>query len=330
MAEQDPAMRVMLLAVRYWASRCLHVVADLGVADALGDEPQTATALAQKVSANPPALHRILRALSNHGIFTLREGRFAHNSASVLLKSDAPASMRSLVRMAGFKAHWDGYRELDYSLLEGKPAIDRVVTGGLFSYLADHPQEAQIFDEAMTGKAFSQIPQVLAAYDFSGFSTIGDIGGGAGHLLYAVLAKTPSAKGVLFDLPQVIARAKAAANPRVAYVDGDFFKDAIPPCDAYMMMTVLHDWSDEQAVQILNRIGKTAPAGAKLLLIESVIDEEAKDDFSIDLDIEMLVMANGRERTRAEWDAVLEDGGWRMERVIETPSWCSIVEGVLG
>jgi hypothetical protein len=327
MSEQA-AQSIFDLALVRLASRCLHVVAELGVADALGDEPQSAAALASKLDLNGKVLHRVMRALSNHGVFELKNGQFVHNAASRLLRTNEPGSMRSLVRLLGNNTVWDAYRELGQTVKTGQPGIEFVVKGGLFAYLEAHPEDARVFDEAMTGKAFGQIGPVLGAYDFSGLKTIGDIGGGAGHLLYAVLEKAPAAKGVLFDLPQVIARAKAAANPRVTYIGGDFFKDAIPPCDAYMMMTVLHDWSDKESATILTRIAKTAPKGAKLLLIESVIDEAAQGDVGMDLDIEMLAMTTGRERTKEEWASVIADGGFRLTRIVPTGGFGAVVEAV--
>ncbi|MGZ3401837.1 MAG: methyltransferase, partial [Caulobacteraceae bacterium] len=185
--------------------------------------------------------------------------------------------------------------------------------------------DARLFDEAMTAKSLGQIGPVLAAYDFSAFRTIGDIGGGAGHLLAAVLETVPQAQGVLFDLPQVAERAAEKPHPRIRYVGGSFFADEIPPCDAYLMMTVLHDWSDAEAAQILAAIKRTAPAGAKVLLLEAVIGLKEGFDFGKDLDIEMLVMTTGRERTAEEWTAVLAQGGWRLTRIAPTATGISAV-----
>jgi hypothetical protein len=324
-----PHKVVRSLAVAYWASRCLHIVAELGIADLLGDEPQTAQALARPESLNAQALHRVLRSLANHGIFVHDGERFAHNEASRLLRSDTPGSLRSLTRMMGLKMHWDGYRELDVSVRTGRPAIAAVVDGGLFGYLRAHPDEGQVFHEAMAGKSFAQIGPILEAYDFSGLRTIGDIGGGLGHLLNAVLARAPQARGVLFDLPQVIERARANPNPRIDYVGGDFFKNPIPPCDVYMMMTVLHDWSDEESIAILKNVMSTAPSNAKVLILEGVVQPDARDSFLLDLDIEMLVMTTGRERTRKEWDAVIAGAGMRLARVIQAGQSSSIVEAVM-
>jgi hypothetical protein len=324
-----PAQGVLQLATAYWTSRCLHVAADLGVADALGDEPQTAETLARSTGVHPRALHRVLRALANHGVFEHDGERFAHNASSRMLRTDAPGSLRSLVRMMGLKVHWDAYRELDSALHTGQPSIAKVTEGGLFPYLGTHPEEAQLFHEAMAGKAVLQVGAVTEAYDFSGFRTIGDIGGGLGHLLYAVLDRVPEARGVLFDLPQVIAHARERNMQRVGYVGGDFFKDPVPPCDAYMMMTVLHDWSDAESIAILKNLKAGAPRGAKLLLIEGIVQPTAREDFALDLDIEMLVMTTGHERTRAEWESMLSRAGFRLTRTIPAGAWCSIIEAEL-
>lgn len=324
MVDAAAARNILTLSTAYWASRCLHVVADAGIADALGDEPETAAALAAKTGTNADALHRILRALVNHGVFTLRDGRFAHNAASRLLRSDEPASMRALARMMGLDVHWDVYRNTAYSLKTGRSAADEAVPGGLFARLREYPEEGRIFNEAMVGKSFGQIGPVLAAYDFSGFGTIGDIGGGLGHLLAAILDSAPAAEGVLFDLPEVVAQARQ--HPRMTAVGGDFFKDPIPSCDAYVMMTVIHDWSDEDSIAILKNLRAAAPPKAKLLLIEAIIDESETGAFAMDLDIEMLVFASGRERTEPQWRTLLEKAGFRLTRAISLAGMSGIVE----
>jgi hypothetical protein len=330
MSEDTPAPRIIQeLAVAYWASRCLHVVAELGIADELGDEPQPAEMLARASGTNPQFLHRVLRSLTNHGVFVHDGERFAHNAASRALRTDEPGSMRSLTRMMGLKVHWDAYRELDSALHTGQPAIASVIEGGLFGYLRAHPEQGQLFHEAMAGKSFAQTGPILAAYDFSGFRTIGDIGGGLGHLLSAVLERSPGARGVLFDLPAVVEHARRAANPRISYVGGDFFTDPIPPCDVYLLMTVLHDWSDDESIAILNNIKAGARPMAKVLILEGVVEPGARNDFLLDLDIEMLVMTTGRERTRKEWSAVIDGAGMRLARVIPAGPWSSILEAHL-
>jgi hypothetical protein len=326
MTEPDPAQTLLTLTTGYWVSRCLHVAAELGVPDVLGEELQTAEALAGALGVQAQPLYRVLRCLANHGVFAMEGDRFAHNGASRLLATNAHPSLRSLARMMGLRAHWDAYGALEETVRTGKPGIATATDAGLFDYLTKNPEHARIFDEAMTGKSLGQIGPVLAAYDFSGFGSIGDIGGGAGHLLAAVLEASPQAEGVLFDLPQVVERAAERPHPRIRYVGGDFFNDPIPPCDAYLMMTVLHDWSDAESVRILASIKCTAPAGAKLLLLEAVIGLKQGFDFGKDLDIEMLVMTTGRERTAAEWTKVLAEGGWRLTRIVPTRGMSAVIE----
>jgi hypothetical protein len=327
--EVPPARIIQDLAVAYWVSRCLHLVAELGIADHLADAPETADTLAGLCGIQPKALHRVLRALANHGVFAYDGSRFAHNAASRTLRSDAAGSTRSLARMMGLKVHWDAYRELDVTLRTGVPAIAAVTNGGLFAYLHGHPQDAQLFHEAMAGKSFAQVQPVLQAYDFRSFATIGDIGGGLGHLLYGVLEQSPKSRGVLFDLPQVMELARQRADPRVTYVSGDFFKERIPACDAYLMMTVLHDWSDDEAVAILSNLKENCSRTAKLLLVEGIVRPEIENDFVKDLDIEMLVMTTGQERTEAEWHSVLKRAGFSLTQVIRAGPWSSILEAQL-
>jgi O-methyltransferase domain len=329
MTEQHPAETILLLSTAYWASRCLHVVAEFGIADALGDTPEAAAALAARTGTNADALHRILRSLANHGIFTLNNGRFSHNAASRLLRSDDPASMRSLARMMGLDFHWNVFRELGYSLKSGESAAGEAVPGGLFEHLRTHPEDGRIFNEAMVGKSFAQIGPLLDAYDFTGFKTIGDIGGGVGHLLAAILNTAPEARGVLFELPEVIAQAKSVPHPRIHYVAGDFFNDPIPPCNLYVMMTVIHDWSDADSIRILKNVRLTAPAGARFLLAEAVIDESVTGSFPTDLDIEMLVSASGRERTESQWRSLLEESGFELVRATPLAGITGLVEAVV-
>jgi hypothetical protein len=328
MSTENPAESILGLATAYWASRCLHVIAEAGIADALGNAPMTAAELAVKTGTNADALHRMLRPLVARGIFTLQDGRFAHNAASRLLRSDSQPSLRGLARMMGLDFHWDCYREMPHSLKTGDSAAQIVMPEGLFPRLAKNPEHGRIFNEAMAGKSVGMIGPVLANYDFKPFRTIGDIGGGTGHLLKAMLGAAPAARGLLFELPEVIGQAVAAPHERIDYVGGDFFRSDIPPCDLYVMMMVLHDWSDDQSVAILRNIAKTAPVGARLLLVEAVIDETRLAGFAVDLDVEMLTFACGRERTAEQWRNVVEQGGFRLTAARALNGMTGLVEAV--
>jgi O-methyltransferase domain len=210
-------------------SRCVHVVASVGVADALGEEAGPVAALASKVDCNAEALNRVLRLLAAHGIFESGgDGFYQHNEASSLLRSDHPQSLRTYARFIGSPAVWQSWGALEHSVRTGDRAVDAVISGGLFAWFADNPEEADIFDQAMAGKAQGQVGPIVGSYDFSSFTRIGDIGGGRGHLLRAVLQAAPDARGVLSDLPHVIEEARPIASERLELQAGDFFTDPLP------------------------------------------------------------------------------------------------------
>lgn len=194
--------------------------------------------------------------------------------------------------------------------------------------MAANPNVARVFDEAMTAKADAQIPGILGSYDFSRFKKIADIAGGRGHLLKALLEKQPGASGVLFELPHVIAEAKGKLPERIELVAGDFFNDKLPSCDAYLLMQILHDWDDNSARTILRAIGATSPANATILILETIMPDQPGPHWAKLLDIQMLTMHTGRERTRAEYAKLLADEKFRLERVVETRSDVQILEAI--
>jgi hypothetical protein len=308
-------------------TRSLQVVADLGVADALDDAPQPAAALATATGAHPQALERVLRLLSSYGVFaTDGSAVVSHTLASRLLRSDHPQSLRPFVRMLGLPVMRAASEHFAHALRTGRPAVEVTAPAGMFPYFAEHPEEARVFGEAMTAKGHAQVAGVLAAYDFSPFGVIGDIGGGHGHLIQAVLKRTPAARGVLFDQSHVLAQVADLASERLALVPGDFFADALPVCDAYILMEVIHDWADAEATAILKTVRAAAPPHAKLLLVEEIVPEAPGPHWARMLDIVMLAVTGGLQRTAREYQALLAGCGFRMERVIETPTGVSIVE----
>ncbi|MEO8100698.1 MAG: methyltransferase [Acidobacteriota bacterium] len=304
--------------------RCLHVVANLGVADALSDSPRSAEDLAADCGADAGALGRALRLLAAYGIFESRDGAWAHTEASRLLRADHPQSLRSFVRMIGMDIQWRTMESLAHSIRTGKSSAEAALPGGMWKYMSEHPEESKLFDDSMRDKARGQVFGILAKYDFSPFKTIADIGGGGGHLLKAVIEATPNASGVLFDLPHVTA--KVAESPRLRTHPGDFFKDQIPDCDAYMIMQVIHDWSDEESARILKAIRNGAHVGSRLLLIEAIMPEDAAPSWVKMLDIFMLASLTGKERTRAQYDVLLKGAGFRLDRVIDIGQDTSILE----
>lgn len=330
-AQTESVMRLVEISAGYWLPRALHVVADLAVADALDQQPRSAADLAKEVGVDADALDRVLRLLASHGVFDRRNGKYAHNTLSRALRSDHPQSMRAYVRLVGLPVFWESWGALEQVVRSGKPAVRDI-----FAYFKEHPQETEIFDAGMKSKAQSVISPVLAAYDFSIFRTIGDIGGGLGHLLKAVLKSAPNLRGVLFDQPHVVERVELddTIASRLILQGGDFFRGPLPRCDAYVLMEILHDWPDEQSRQILQQIRKAAPSMAKLLVVETVLPNESAwaagngEHFGNHLDINMLVLTGGRERTPDEFAKLFAESGWQLARVIPTLSPYSIVEAV--
>ncbi len=326
--ELNPVRTLLEITGGYALPRCLHVIAELGVADVLDETPCTAAELARAVSADPDALGRVLRLLAAHGIFAARDESFTHTPPSRLLRTDDPQSMRAFVRMFGLPAFWDTQGALLHSLRTGRVAAEEVLPDGFYGYLAQDAEAAAIFNAAMVAKAHGQVAGVLAAYDFSAFATIGDIGGGHGHLLRAILDTVPSAQGVLYDLPRVTEAGEALASERVRVQPGDFFTDALPVCDAYVLMEVVHIFGDAQAVALLQAIRRAASAHATLLVIEQMIPDDPGPHWAKTLDIHMLALLGGRQRSRQEYAHLLESTGFAFKREIDTRAGVAILESV--
>jgi O-methyltransferase domain len=326
MNNMPPEQALWSLINSHAIARCVQVIAEFGVADALADRPMTAAELAAQTGMNADALHRMLRLLVAHDMFAHEAEGYRHTPASELLRTDHPRSLRALARMVGMPVMWNDFTELASVAKTGKPALD---WAGLVAYFAAHPEESSLFNQAMVSKSARVVPAVIAAYDFSPFRLIADIGGGRGHLLRAILERTPTASGILFDLPHVIADIADHDLERLRLQPGDFFTDALPTADAYVLMEVIHDWADQDAGKILAAVRRAAPAHARLLIVEALVSESPGPHPSKVLDIFMLAVTGGRERTPSEYKALLAGAGFRLERVIPTPSQYSVVEAVV-
>jgi hypothetical protein len=321
-----PFVKLWQIATGYLLPRCLHVVAELGVADHLGEEPATAEALARATSANEGSLHRMLRLLAIVGVFEECGGLWAHTDLSRLMRSDHPQSMRAFIRMMGGRMWWAAAGELEHAAHTGRAAAEKLAAGGMWSYFRDHPDEARIFDAAMTARSHAESAMLVSAFDFTRYNIIADVGGGPGQILTAVLAATPNAKSILFDRPPVVAGVVPA--PRMSIQGGDFFKDTLPTADAYILSRVLHDWTVEDAGAILRSVRRCAPKHAELLVLESILPEGSEPHHAKVLDIMMLAFTGGRERTRGEYQALFDAGGFRLDRIVPTAGIVSVIVGV--
>ncbi len=307
------------------ASRALHVVAELGVADHVREQSVSVATIAAECEVDPRSLDRVLRLLSSIGLFARRPDGYAHTDASLLLRSDAPGSMRAFARMTNLRLINEAFTELLHSVRSGEPAVKVIEPRGFWAYLTDHPDQARLFGEAMEARAAAYLAEVLAAYDFRPFTTIADIGGGRGHLLRAILSSTPGTIGILFDLPEVVG-ARNAAVERLTTVAGDFLRDPLPRADLYVVMEVLHDWDDQDCVRILSAIRRGAAPGATLVVIENIVPETGDDPRVNALDVLMLAITGGRERTVTELADLFGSSGLRLQAVIPTGGPMKVVE----
>jgi hypothetical protein len=328
MSEIDPFETLRQISGGYCLSRSIHVLAELNVADALGDEALSAAELARTVGADADALFRVLRLACAHGVFEQEGDRFRHSPASRMLRSDHPQSMRAFVRMFGLAINWDAYRELEYSVRSGHRATERTLPEGVWSYLRQHEEANHIFNATMLAKARGQIPAIIACCDFSRFELIGDIAGGRGHLLSAILDAAPKTKGILFDLPHVVKEASDLVSSRLTLQSGDFFQDVLPKCDAYILMEIIHDWPDKESVAILKAVRQAAQAGATLFLIETIVPASSEPDWSKMLDIHMLTLLGGKQRTLREYETLLKQAGFQFQREIDTGAGISVIEAL--
>lgn len=327
--------QLIQMGTAYWVSRLVHLAAELGLADQLATGPLTADELAGRTKTHAPALYRVLRSLASLGLFTEDNSkRFSLTTVGEALKTGAPGSARaSILTLAGepVTAAW---QQLIYSVQTGKAAFEQVHGKPIFAWLAEHPNDAALFGETMIGFHGAEPTAVASAYDFSGFSTIVDVGGGTGNLLTTILAKHLQPRGVLFDMSHVAAEATRLINTRglaerVTVEAGDFFQTVPKDGDVYLMSHVIHDWSEEQCRTILANCRRAMKAGSRLLLIEMVLPPGDAPHPGKLLDMMMLVAPGGQERTADEYRRLLESAGFRLERVIPTDSAVSIVESVI-
>lgn len=317
----------------YWTSQAIYAAAKLEIADMLKDGPRCVDDLATSTSTHTDALYRLLRALASVGIFAESKQRtFSLTPLAERLRSDVPGSQRALALMNG-EDMYRAWGEVLYSVQTGKRAFDKVFGEPIFDFLSQHPAKAQIFDEAMTGIHGREAAVVLDAYDFTGINTLADIGGGNGSNISAILQKHPSMKGILYDLPHVIERAKqhveaAGVLSRCQLRDGDFFKSVPAGANAYLLRHIIHDWDDDKSLAILRNCHTVMPQGGKLLVIESVIPPGNEPFAGKLLDLAMLLVPGGKERTAEEYKVLYEAAGFQFTKIVPTSMEVSVVEGV--
>jgi hypothetical protein len=313
-------------------SRAVCTAAELGVADHISaGTPQSATSLAKATGAHERSLYRLLRFLASHGIFhETQHGEFDHTPLSSALRSDGEGSYRAGARMFHrlFPA-WDG---LDHAVRTGQPGFNKVFGKPVFEYVAANPELGPILDAGMSSFHGYETGAMLDAYDFGGIRVLADVGGGNGSLIGSVLQHYPQMKGILFDLGHVVGRAKEniksyGAAERCDVIEGSFFETVPAGADAYLFRHVLHDWTDEQCLQILGHCRKVIPRDGRLLVVECVVPAGNERSISKDFDMTMMTLPGGMERTEAEFRSLLARAGFILTSVTPTTTMVSVVEG---
>jgi hypothetical protein len=328
MGPSTPQEQVLGIVNNHWQSCCVGAAAQLELADLLADGPLHVDILAERTKTHAPSLFRMLRALESTGIFTQTSPHvFGNTPASECLRRNLAGSNWAWIRFtlcAGAPV-FEGWRGLMLSLQNGRPGFNQVTGQSAWEHLQSKPQTQTIFNQAMRDLSASISPTVAASFDWSRFQVIADIGGGIGSQLSCILDTHPSSRGILFDQPTVVA--EAPEHGRIERVGGDFFKDVPVLADAYVMRWVLHDWSDEESIGLLTNVRRVAAPEARLMVVESVIPETPTFDIGKWMDVNMMMMATGRERTAAEFRDLFERAGFALEQIVPTPSPLSIIVG---
>ncbi|HEY9402563.1 MAG TPA: methyltransferase [Pyrinomonadaceae bacterium] len=315
-------------------TQALRVVAELGVADLLASGGRSVGELAAETGTHAPSLYRFMRALAGCGVFAETEGRvFELTPMAELLRTGVEGSMRDLAIFMGADWHWQVWGDAPYSARTGQAAWEHVHGKEVFPYFAENAGAARVFDNAMTSLSKMVSKAVVEAYDFSSVRKLADIAGGHGSLLAAILRANPQLKGLLFDVPQVIAGAQSFVEAEgvghaVELASGNFFESVPAGADAYMMKHIIHDWDDERALSILRNCHRAMPEDGKLLLVEMVVPEGNEPHFAKIQDLEMMLSPGGLERTEHEFRELFAAAGFELTRIIPTASPMSVIEGV--
>ncbi|RAL24049.1 methyltransferase [Thermoflavimicrobium daqui] len=322
------------IILSFQESQAIITAAKLGIADLLKDGPKSVDELAQLCHAHPETLYRLLRALASIGIFKEEDHTvFSLTPLSHYLRSDVEGSVHSLALMVGDTKAWSAWGDLIEGIKQGEVVFDHKFKMSFYDYHTENPEFAKYFNQTMFNHTSLLTQHVLEVYDFSPFQTIVDVGGNHGYLLSSILQKYPASRGVLFDQPFVIEAVEKEHlknNPfhdRINAVAGNFFESLPKNGDVYIFKHIIHGFHDEKARQILQNCRDVIGDGT-LLIIENVLSNKNNHSFSAFMDLQMIVMSGGKERTEAEYQQLLEQAGFQMTRVIHTSSPVSIIEAV--
>jgi SAM-dependent methyltransferase len=332
-----PGILLYQMAIGHYVSRALDLATRLGIADLLAAGPRPPAELAAKTGTDAAALRRVLRLLTSVGVFTEgADGAFALTPLGELLRSDVPGSARHSVMLFAGVGIQDSWKELEYCVRTGLPAF-RKSSPDADAFSGMSPEETKNFDAAMATFAPGTSAAMAAAYDFSQFGTLMDVGGGNGAILIGLLGANPKLRGIVFDRPGSAERARAklaeaGLAARCSTVAGDFFQAVPEGADAIVLKHVIHDWNDEQATTILKSCHRALRPGAKLLIAEGVyppqIDQSLESRGAAANDVNMLVVSGGRQRSEEEFRSLYRAAGFELTKIVPTLARLSVIEGV--
>jgi hypothetical protein len=330
-ADPSAVPQMTHLIFGFMTTQAIYVAARLGVADLVQEAPKTADELALATGVHGPSLRRLLQLLASLGVFAEdTTGRFRQTALSATLRSDVSVSIRNLAILIGSPFFWKAWGNLFDGVETGKPAFERAHAATFFDYLEAHAEDGAIFNAAMSAGSSISLPSIIKSYDFSQFEKIVDVGGGHGALLKGILSANPTVRGVLADLPAVVAGASTVRTGEIANrceICAVNFFEAVPEgADAYLMKSIIHDWSDEESLRILNNCRRAMGPHGKLLLIERVLRSPNQPDPARFMDLNMLALLTGKERTEADFKALLRRAGFSLTQVVPAGE-NSIVEG---
>jgi SAM-dependent methyltransferase len=323
----NASQQIVRLGFGFAVSQALRVIIELGIPDLLAVGERSVDELATATQSDADALYRVMRLLAPEGVFReVLPGHFELTEVGAVLRSDRPGP-GDYVRMINSEAYL-AFEQLLHSVRTGKPAFDKVFGSPRFDWLSEHPEQAALFQRAMVALSLGGNEAIADAYDFTPFSRVVDVGGGHGQLLSAILARNPHLNGVLVDLPSGVAAAQQGAGgdlPRTEFVAGNFF-ESVPAGDIYVVKKVVHDWNDERAAVILRNCRKAMQPNGKVLLAETLVPPGDEPDGIKSIDVVMLVVTGGLERTETQYASLFDAAGLRLERVIQTRGPISILE----
>jgi hypothetical protein len=315
--------------------QALCAAATLGIADLLDDGERSAAELASTLRVHEDALYRVLRFLSGHGVFRETGARtFVNSPLSQYMRSDVPNSVRAVLIFRGGRYYFSPFTEFLYSVETGVPARDKVLGNGAFEYLRADPEAERVFDEAMTAISELSAPVIAAMYDFGRWETVTDVGGGTGALLAAILRAHPGLQGTLADAPSVVERARrreflsGELAVRTRFEACDFFRAIPSGSRAYVMKNIIHDWNDTEATAILRNCRRALPDDGALVLIEYCLGDDNAPSLGKTIDLVMMTITGGKERTIEQHRALLATAGFQLNRAVPVPPDITIIEAL--